>query len=228
MFRRQELATARQEYDLQVREFEQRTRWLGREDLRNFYWYHAIDLGDGLVTPGDYDLRTSWPAFQFPEDLRGLRVLDVGSATGYFAFEFEKRGAEVVSVELPSLEDWDILHSERTQVVQSLIAFHQATTPQEAYHRHLTGPFQYCQERLGSRVRRCYSSIYDLTPAFLGVDGFDLIYAGDILLHLFSPLHALDVLASLCRGTLVISSDVFHRGPQTADDVPGSTEPVYR
>ena len=30
-------------------------------------------------------------------------MLDVGSATGFFAFEFERRGAEVVSVELDSL-----------------------------------------------------------------------------------------------------------------------------
>jgi len=36
-----------------------------------------------------YDFRQSLPCFQFPEDMRGMRVLDVGSATGFFAFEFE-------------------------------------------------------------------------------------------------------------------------------------------
>jgi hypothetical protein len=45
--------------------------------------------------------------FQFPVDMRGMSVLDVGSATGFFAFEFERRGAEVLSLELPSLEDLD-------------------------------------------------------------------------------------------------------------------------
>jgi len=36
-----------------------------------------------------------------------MTVLDVGSATGFFAFEFERRGARVISVELPSLRDLD-------------------------------------------------------------------------------------------------------------------------
>jgi tRNA (mo5U34)-methyltransferase len=65
-------------------------------------------LGDGLVTPGDFDYRPSLPLFQFPEDMRGMTVLDVGSATGFFAFEFEKRGASVILVELPSIADWDM------------------------------------------------------------------------------------------------------------------------
>jgi len=43
------------------------------------------------------------PGFPFARGMRGMRVLDVGSATGLLAFEFEKRGASVVSVELPSL-----------------------------------------------------------------------------------------------------------------------------
>jgi hypothetical protein len=76
--------------------------------LSKYYWCHTIDLGDGLVTPGDYDYRSSLPLFQFPEDMRGMTVLDVGSATGFFAFEFEKREAVVTSVELPSIADWDM------------------------------------------------------------------------------------------------------------------------
>ena len=33
-----------------------------------FYWYHTIDLGDGLVTPGLYDYRGRLSAiFTFPK-----------------------------------------------------------------------------------------------------------------------------------------------------------------
>lgn len=212
LFRRRDISAARSDYDLQLKQFQQRTAALNQPELEHFYWYHAVDLGRGLITPGDYDLRPAWPEFHFPDDLRGLQVLDVGSATGYFAFEFAKRGADVVSVELPSFGDWDLLHGEREALLQGLMTCHHAATPQEAYHRHLDGPFRFCQERLGLSVRRCYSSIYDLTPEKLGQTGFDFIFAGDILLHLFSPLRALDVLASLCRGTLVVSTDLFHRG----------------
>ena len=215
LFRQREIESAREEYDQQVKVFQQRVDALGRSELEHYYWYHTIDLRDGLITPGDYDLRGSWPAFQFPEEMQGLKVLDVGSATGYFAFEFAKRGADVVSVELPSFEEWDIVHSEREQLLQGLMASHQASSPEEAYYRHLDGPFQFCQERLGLNVRRCYSNIYELTAEKLGEEEFDLIFAGDILLHLFSPLKALDVLASLCRGTLVVSSDMLHRGGGT-------------
>ena len=35
--------------------------------------------------------------FHFPDRMRGMTVLDAGSATGFFAFEFERRGARVVS-----------------------------------------------------------------------------------------------------------------------------------
>jgi hypothetical protein len=78
-------------------------------------WYHTIDLGNGLVTPGTYDNRKDLPRFQFPEDMSGMTVLDIGSATGYFAFEFERRGANIISVELPSIADWDMLLGEEKE-----------------------------------------------------------------------------------------------------------------
>ena len=75
---------------------------LGVSDIENYYWYHTVELPGGLVTPGLYDYRETLSQFPFPQDMRGMRVLDVGSASGYFAFEFARRGATVVSVDLPS------------------------------------------------------------------------------------------------------------------------------
>jgi SAM-dependent methyltransferase len=204
---------ARQEYKQQARAFHERTRALGHERLENYYWYHTIDLGNGLITPGVYDFRPQLPVFGFPDRMAGMRVLDVGSATGFFTFEFERRGAEVVSVELPSLAAWDMLDAERDEVIRELIAWHKVDTAEQAYDRHLDGPFRFCQSVLGSGVKRCYSSVYDLTLAKLGGETFDLIFAGDVLLHLFSPLKALDVLAGLCRGSLVVTIDAAFPGP---------------
>src|SRR5271169_424865 len=95
------------EFLTQAEQFKQAVRRQGLEEVSDFYWYHTIDVGDGLITPGLYDYRETVPAFQFPAEMRGMTVLDVGSATGFFAFEFEKRGARVVSAELPSLVDLD-------------------------------------------------------------------------------------------------------------------------
>jgi tRNA (mo5U34)-methyltransferase len=199
-------AAARREYDERVAAFKVASPRLGRGDLSNYYWYHTIDLGGGIVTPGDYDYRDLVPLFQFPADMRGLKVLDVGSATGFFAFEFERRGATVVSVELPSIADWDMPPGpDREKTLQGLMQAHGVTTVDELTRVHLHAPFELCRSVLGSKVARCYSRIYDLSPATLGHDAFDMIFAGDILLHTFSPLAALAALAPLCRGLLVIT-----------------------
>ncbi len=64
--------------------------------------YHSLELNDGTVLPGVNGLevlRARLGSFPIPEDLRGRRVLDVGAASGWFSFEMERRGAEVVAVD---------------------------------------------------------------------------------------------------------------------------------
>jgi tRNA (mo5U34)-methyltransferase len=65
------------------------------------YWFHQIDLGDGLVTPGWSNARQDkLPPFGLPTEMTGLRVLDVGCAEGFFSFEAERRGAsEIISLD---------------------------------------------------------------------------------------------------------------------------------
>lgn len=62
-------------------------------------WYHRMELQDGLLTPGINDTPAVLNRLGLPEDLRGLRVLDLGTRDGYFAFEAERRGAQVVAVD---------------------------------------------------------------------------------------------------------------------------------
>ena len=72
-----------------------------REALQAGNWWHSIDLGD-QVTPGVNTLehlRTYWFDMHFPNDLRGKRVLDIGCWDGFFSFEAERHGAEVVAVD---------------------------------------------------------------------------------------------------------------------------------
>ena len=65
------------------------------------YWFHKMDLGSGLVTPGWSEPAVEkLPYFLLPEDLSGMRVLDIGCAEGYFSFEAERRGAaEVIGID---------------------------------------------------------------------------------------------------------------------------------
>ena len=65
-------------------------------------WWHEIELAPGMVTPGDDSNRMKLPildALGLPPDLRGKRALDIGCSDGYFSFELEKRGAEVVAID---------------------------------------------------------------------------------------------------------------------------------
>jgi len=75
--------------------------WVRQQVAAEPYWFQKIELAPDLITPGWSDPRTEkLPFFGLPEDLGGLRVLDVGCAEGYFSFEAERRGArEVVSVD---------------------------------------------------------------------------------------------------------------------------------
>ena len=215
-----------------ARAFVDQAKVLGYGDLSNYYWYHTIELGKNLTTPGCYDYRPSLPLFQFPPDMNGMRILDVGSATGFFSFEFEKRGAEVFSVEVPSLYDLDVfpgedIHQTLTEI-KAMMYNHSAFTSEQnerlfnektleqIYFLLLEGPFQLCSKILKSQVKRCYSNIYDLSLEKTGGMAFDIVFIGDVLLHTLYPLKALATVASLCKGKLIISQGL----PSSFDSIP--------
>jgi tRNA (mo5U34)-methyltransferase len=65
-------------------------------------WWHEIELAPGIITPGDDSNRMKLPILDrlgLPQDMRGLRALDIGCSDGYFTFEMEKRGAEVLAMD---------------------------------------------------------------------------------------------------------------------------------
>lgn len=65
-------------------------------------WWHSFELPDGTEIKGVCDLaglKDRIGQFPIPRDLRGKRVLDIGTWDGWFAFEMERRGAEVVAVD---------------------------------------------------------------------------------------------------------------------------------
>ena len=59
-------------------------------------WFHRIEIAPGVFTPGVDDTPRKAELIQFPMNLRGKRVLDIGAYDGYFSFEAERRGADFV------------------------------------------------------------------------------------------------------------------------------------
>lgn len=64
------------------------------DKINSVYFYHRIDLGNGIVTPGWSPLEPE--KYGIPERMDGESVLDVGAWDGYWTFESVKRGASRV------------------------------------------------------------------------------------------------------------------------------------
>lgn len=69
------------------------------------HWHHTFEIFPGLVTPGAYDPSFLLAKAGLPSDLRGLRVLDIGTSDGYFALELTRRGAAVVALDYRNKHD---------------------------------------------------------------------------------------------------------------------------
>ena len=73
-----------------------------KQQMATGSWWHSIDLGNGVITPGIHslaELQDNIGRFKLPEDLAGKRVLDIGCWDGFYSFETEQRGARVTSVD---------------------------------------------------------------------------------------------------------------------------------
>jgi len=162
-------------------------------------WYHTIDLPSGVTTPGTVDCRGIVGRTMIPERLDGMRVLDIGTWDGFWAFELERRGAEVLTVDVDDVDllDWpprtrlgdaDAARRERMAVVR------------------LGEGFSIAHAAIGSSVRSAKVSIYDLDPHLLG--RFDLVFVGSILVHLRDPVRALAAAVSLADGPVILNESI--------------------
>jgi tRNA (mo5U34)-methyltransferase len=170
-------------------------------EVERFPWYHTHDLGDGVVTPGMFDHRPALDRYLIPEDLSGMRCLDVGTMDGFWAFEMERRGAaEVVAADLadPDQLDWPPLWRERV------------TTELDASKE---DRFKLVHSAFDSTVERVERSVYDLDT---DLGEFDLVFCGDLLVHLKDPISALQGLKRVCRGSAIVCNPIskfrFARG----------------
>jgi SAM-dependent methyltransferase len=150
-------------------------------------WYHTIELAPGVTTPGAVDLRRV-AAKMLPDDLSGLRALDVGTFDGFWAFEMERRGAEVVALDVERVEAAEWPPASRAKMERQA----------RKLGVHLGEGFKLASELLESSVRRVICNVYDLDTHV--IDGpVDFAFSGAILLHLRDPVRALERIRSVLR-----------------------------
>jgi tRNA (mo5U34)-methyltransferase len=73
-----------------------------KQEFESKGWWHSFDLPDGRHVDGVCavdGLRRRIEQYPIPDDLRGARVLDIGAWDGWYTFEMERRGADVVAVD---------------------------------------------------------------------------------------------------------------------------------
>jgi tRNA (mo5U34)-methyltransferase len=154
-------------------------------------WYHVIEL-PGETTSGWFDLRPQVEHYGLPDDLSGKRCLDVGTWDGFWAFEMERRGGEVVAIDLDHEHDLDWPPRRRPQTLSAGRG----------------AGFAYAREQLGSSVERIELSVYDATPERLGT--FDVVFCGSVLIHLRDQMLALERIASVTDG-MFVSAEEYDR-----------------
>jgi tRNA (mo5U34)-methyltransferase len=146
-------------------------------------WFHTIDLGGGIVTPGRDESARKLGWIGLPADLRGRTVLDVGAWDGFFSFEAERRGAErVLAIDGP------------------------------AWREPAWGPggygtkagFELARRALGSGVEDRELDLEAIAPESVG--RFDVVLFLGVLYHLKHPWLALERVASVCEGLLIVET----------------------
>lgn len=150
-----------------------------RRRVSEISWFHTIDLGDGVRTPGVTDQTVILPRLCLP-DLRGKSVLDVGAWDGFFSFEAERRGAARV-------------------VATDSFCWNGAGWGTKA-------GFELAREALGSRVEDVDIDVMELDPDRIG--RFDVVLFLGVLYHMRDPVGALERVASVTRDMLVVETEV--------------------
>lgn len=143
-------------------------------------WYHTIDLGHGIRTPGVDDSAQRLARVQLPRSLEGLSVLDIGAWDGFFSFECERRGAARV-------------------VAADYYSWHGSGWGTKA-------GFTLAREVLGSKVEDIDIDVMDLAPERVGT--FDLVLFLGVLYHLRHPFLALERVSSVVKDRLIVETVV--------------------
>ena len=147
------------------------------DQVRTIRWFHQINLGSGVVTPGVDNTQRKLRTLHIP-DLAGKTVLDVGAWDGFFSFEAERRGAARVLATDSFIWQGDGWGSKRG--------------------------FDLAKRILNSRVEEMVIDPLELSPERIGM--WDVVFYSGILYHMRHPLLALERVASVTRGLLILET----------------------
>lgn len=141
-------------------------------------WYHSIDLGNGVVTPGHHTF-DDLERMGVPDRLDGKTVLDIGAWDGFWSFEAERRGAK------------------RVLATDSFVWAEDSRWGRRG--------FDLARRALGSGVEDRFIDVMELSPEQVGT--FDLVFFLGVLYHLRDPVNAIDRVASVTGDQLILETE---------------------
>lgn len=182
-------------------------------DPQDCYFYHTMEIpGLGLVE-GQWDLRDGFDEYTGGIDYAGKRVLDVGTASGYFCFALEALGAEVVAYDLSDAQSWD-------HVPMPTVDADEAASERRAIMRKINNGYWFTHRALRSSARVAYGTVYEI-PEQIGP--VDIATYFSVLLHVRDPFLALQKGVRLARETVVVTDmlNPYRRGIPPVEDLGG-------
>lgn len=169
------------------------------------FWFHSLDLGHGVVTPGHKSLRLLQKEVEdlHLPDLHGRTVLDIGAWDGCFSFQAERLGAaRVVALDHYM---WSIDMSQTRPASQLAEHFPHMWRPDT-----LPGKrgFDLAHKVFVSRVEPLVADFMEVDPATLGQ--FDVVLYLGVLYHQRHPLQALERVAKVTRHVAIIETEAVN------------------
>jgi tRNA (mo5U34)-methyltransferase len=181
------------------------------------FWFHSIDLGMGVITPGTKTTeqhRQELAALRIP-DLRGKSVLDIGAWDGFYSFAAERRGAaRVVALDH---HVWALDREAKAKYkadckAKGVIQQHPKLEPELWRFDELPGKrgFDLAHAVLQSRVQAVVGDLMKMNLEALG--RFDVVLYLGVLYHMENPLESLRRVCQLTKGIAVIETEAIAVG----------------
>jgi len=149
-----------------------------KNEIERINWFHHIDLGEGIITQGQYDNFLTLKRIKMPTDLKGKTVLDIGAWDGFYSFEAENRGAKRVLATdsyVWKAKDWASKKG-----------------------------FELARKVLKSNVEDLEIDVLDISPKIVGK--FDVVLFIGVLYHMLHPLLALEKVFSVTKELAIIET----------------------
>jgi SAM-dependent methyltransferase len=161
-------------------------------------FYHTVDIPGHGVVRGLWDLRQQVDTYLGGYRFAGKRVLEIGPASGFLTYEMERRGADVVALEVPDDPGWDFVPYP-DEVMQPIFG------PRREGMTQIKNSFWFLHQLNDSKARLCYGDACNM-PSDLGT--FDVAVMASVLLHCERPVRIIAECAK--RADTLIVTDMYY------------------